>query len=268
MKKNLLFICVFLFAMNVNAQIALEHTFNFVPTYIGSNWRTIPACINQSYYMECDYGNHFKLYDSDDYSLLGDYNIILENSYELAGGVSSIIFLPVGLYKNDGESYYIIEISSREKYGTNQYNKSGIYKLVGNNIVLEQEILSCQSMTGGYLRYNGNKVIYHITENDFSAGTFSYHIYTFGGTFNNISNVESSEDNMTPYPNPSQDIIHLTYNNTGKATSLRIYDVNGKLMEKSPVDSNTSEYVLDVSGYPKGVYFYEIEGKAKSFIVK
>lgn len=72
MKKDLLFICVFLFAMNVNAQIVLEHTFNFVPTYIGSNWMTIPACVNQSYYMECDYENHFKLYDSEDYSLVGD----------------------------------------------------------------------------------------------------------------------------------------------------------------------------------------------------
>ncbi len=64
------------------------------------------------------------------------------------------------------------------------------------------------------------------------------------------------------YPNPAQNIIHIK-NLSGNKT-IRIFDINGRLVHQTKTASNT----LSIAGLNQGFYFLEINGQTKKFIKK
>ena len=69
------------------------------------------------------------------------------------------------------------------------------------------------------------------------------------------------------YPNPATDLVTLPYDANG-ATSMKIYDMQGKLVERKFLDENKQELQLNVKDYPSGMYFSEVNGESNSFIVE
>jgi hypothetical protein len=63
-------------------------------------------------------------------------------------------------------------------------------------------------------------------------------------------NNEASSSDL--YPNPSSSLVNFV--TSEKAASVSIYDVNGNLVGRMPVNSSTAR--LDVSAYADGIYFY------------
>ena len=68
------------------------------------------------------------------------------------------------------------------------------------------------------------------------------------------------------YPNPATDLVTLPYDANG-ATSMKIYDMQGKLVERKFLDKNKQELQLNVKNYTSGMYFFEVNGESNSFIV-
>lgn len=72
-----------------------------------------------------------------------------------------------------------------------------------------------------------------------------------------------------PYPNPSKNIVNLPYQlEQGKQATMNIYNINGKQITTKQIDSSFDKIRLDVSGYTKGMYVYEYNGKKGKFLVE
>jgi hypothetical protein len=70
------------------------------------------------------------------------------------------------------------------------------------------------------------------------------------------------EDNISEdvkilvYPNPSNTIVNFELSETSKSAELFLFDVTGKKVLVQKMNSYSTQ--IDVSGYPKGIYFYQL----------
>ena len=87
-----------------------------------------------------------------------------------------------------------------------------------------------------------------------------------GETSTSVENV-SAKVKRNAFPNPATDVVTLPYDANG-ATSMKIYDMQGKLVERKFLDKNKQELQLNVKNYPTGMYFFEVNGESNSFIVE
>lgn len=61
------------------------------------------------------------------------------------------------------------------------------------------------------------------------------------------------------YPNPSSDQIRVDMSHAPEVKTIRIADVNGRIIEQHAVNGQQSEYQYDVSIFSAGVYFLQAE---------
>lgn len=96
--------------------------------------------------------------------------------------------------------------------------------------------------------------------------TYIYSCPGNGETSTSVENVPAKVK-RNAYPNPATDLVMLPYE-VNAATSMKIYDMQGKLVERKFLDKNKQELQLDVKNYPSGMYFFEVNGESNSFVVK
>ena len=96
--------------------------------------------------------------------------------------------------------------------------------------------------------------------------TYIYSCPGNGETSTSVENVPAKVK-RNAYPNPANDLVTLPYDANG-ATSMKIYDMQGKLVERKFLDNNKQELQLNVKDYPSGMYFFEVNGESNSFIVE
>lgn len=70
-----------------------------------------------------------------------------------------------------------------------------------------------------------------------------------------IENISTAEG-FTVYPNPSEGVFNIQFNELPK-NIVQLIDMNGRVVEELRIQSNSSQ--LDLSNYPKGVYFLSIQ---------
>lgn len=81
------------------------------------------------------------------------------------------------------------------------------------------------------------------------------------------SATEISDNIIKVFPNPSNGIFNVSQTGAMGYTSLRIVDLNGRvIVEERKISS--SAFPLDISDKPSGVYFVELFAERKSKIVK
>ena len=96
-------------------------------------------------------------------------------------------------------------------------------------------------------------------------------IYSLGGNYNPNSMVTYTQPNrsLNPYPNPSRNTITLPYTlQPGETTQLRVFNMNGQLLETFNIGSDFDKIELNVSDYAKGTYIYTYNGVSKKFVVR
>jgi hypothetical protein len=96
-------------------------------------------------------------------------------------------------------------------------------------------------------------------------------IYSLPGTMpNNIENNFGKPTTFSPpYPNPSYSYINLPYKlEEGQTSVMRIFNMNGQLIEAKNIDATFNVIKLNVESYKSGVYIYEYNGVSNKFIVK
>lgn len=95
------------------------------------------------------------------------------------------------------------------------------------------------------------------------------YIYSCPGNGEATTSVENvpAKVKSNAYPNPANDLVTLPYDANG-ATSMKIYDMQGKLVERKFLDKNKQELQLNVKDYPSGMYFFEVNGESNSFVVE
>ena len=132
---------------------------------------------------------------------------------------------------------------------------SGIIDIGSNrNVNITFSPTTAQNYSG-VITVNGN----------FSSGTNTIEVTGTGVETVGIN--ELNEKSLLCYPNPAQNYITIPYN-ISHNQFLNIYNVNGELVEKIKVYSNSDKKELNISNYKAGIYFFKLNGKTNKFIVK
>lgn len=69
---------------------------------------------------------------------------------------------------------------------------------------------------------------------------------------------QESSDPVVIYPNPSQGKIYIEFNNITKNIFVETSDIHGRILDFKKFSASDNPLSLDVSGYPKGIYFIRI----------
>lgn len=152
--------------------------------------------------------------------------------------------------------------------------------------------LNCVSFANDSLGYVGGSsgALYETTNagiswNTITSGTTNNIIalYTFGtiayfkddtnGLYKNISpmgveNINATNASVSVYPNPSKSVFNFVINGneliTGNQTRLYIYNMLGEQIFSQPIKN--SQFNIELSNQPSGVYFYRITNADKALV--
>src|SRR5699024_5268109 len=75
-------------------------------------------------------------------------------------------------------------------------------------------------------------------------------------TAENLSVADFEEVGFSIYPNPAQDQLNIRFVELPNNTSIEVYDIHGKLLERTMISE--LEIQLDVSEYASGIYFIKL----------
>ena len=251
MKKILLGLVMLLTTATMNAQIELEHTFNGIMMGLG---------------LDLDLDCHMTLIGMDDMYVVTEYDdyttyvyneegeLRLQCSYrEVCGMV-----IARNVMTTDNTICYVKSVKIAEgKWSIIILNERG--ELV-KEFAEEIDKVAVRKVGNKY------KLICAYTRNYGDEKTYVYSLPGNGEATTSVQNVPAKAK-RNAYPNPASEIVTLPYE-ADDATSMKIYDVQGKLVERKFLNENEQELQLNIKDYTSGMYFYEVNGESNSFIVK
>lgn len=172
--------------------------------------------------------------------------LVSKNEYGEYGGYDFLVLQII-----DEEGKVVQDITWDSKYGICRNLK--IIK-VGNKYKL---LLSTEYQTNWNAETMGCDTYYYVL------------VYSCPGNGETTTSVENvpAKVKRNAYPSPASDLVTLPYDANG-ATSMKIYDMQGKLVERKFLDKSKQELQLNVKDYPSGMYFFEVNGESNSFIVE
>ncbi|MDR0605331.1 MAG: T9SS type A sorting domain-containing protein [Bacteroidales bacterium] len=250
----------------LHAQINLEHTFEGYASYYGSNIGSY-GDINM-FILSDPEANQVKLYN-EDYSLYKAITITPPNGYKIS---STILYCTRKLFNANDKIEFIVHFTQSSVDADNNnndymriYDEDGnVIKDFGNAYTWSPSIIK---LSNGQFKLRISKYIYNTS----NPNTCKTEIYSLPGSMS-VKAIEVKEDGIeypSPYPNPSNSIVHLPYQlKKGETSIMRIYNLQGQLLEQKQIDYSFHEILLDVSEYAKGVYIYEVNGISNRFIVE
>lgn len=142
---------------------------------------------------------------------------------------------------------------------------SGAYEQAGTNtlttpiqVVFNDE--SFENNTSMHYATNGNPICLP----DANALTdFHNCIVSNGGTWNTAGLSENNFDQLTIYPNPTNDKVTLAIVN-GTKTTVQLFDLMGNILHQS--SSSLDAHVIDMSVYQPGIYLIRAELNGKEYM--
>ena len=191
-----------------------------------------------------------------------------------SGGGLNIGYTSVGDYAE-----YLVYISDDGNYSLNlrtaaQWNSGKIeFELMNNSTTQSISILDLP-ITGGWQSWQTTT-----REVILDAGVYSlkmkvlrdgFNMNWFEFVFVSSLGVENVKNNtLTVYPNPISEEFQIKLNNQQKVTSLKIIDVNGRIVKN--ITPNSSNRMYQLSNLKSGIYFLFLEtdkGRFKKKIIK
>ena len=134
----------------------------------------------------------------------------------------------------------------------------------GNSGIVET-IIGTNSNVVNILIQNDGKII--LIGNTFNSANNTGHNFALTRYTNPSISVEiETNDSLTDfystiYPNPSNGLFEMTIDTPFQEANLTIFDVTGKVIVQQKITQNNTQ--LNLSAYPKGMYFYQllVDGK-------
>ena len=291
MKKILLGLLLLATSATINAQIELQQVLEeLVLRYDYS------ATVNA---FEQDYTNN-RMIGLDDLFLLRYQNHDIHNGDRDYSYYYHFYDADCNLYKRlkeiDDDFYYAVHYIARNVFTTdgricrlvskNEYGEYGGYEFLVLQIIDEEgKVVQDITWDSKYGICRNLKIIkvgnkyklllsteYQTNWNAETMGCDTYYyvlVYSCPGNGETTTSVENvpAKVKRNAFPNPATEIVTLPYDANG-ATSMKIYDMQGKLVERKFLDKTKQELQLNVKDYPSGMYFFEVNGESNSFIVE
>lgn len=259
-----------------NAQITLEHTFkNENVSIMSGNVNGKPNFFVEklfpvgSFYLTEVVNNsvHIKAYNPD-------YTLIIDKTYSLTpptGYKASYVWVFKKVFNTD-DNYELLVTFSKISPVSNDNEASRLILYDSNKNVIKDFGAGNMFYIGNlvYITNNGCKVPisrYLYNGGDWVANT---EIYSVPGDPSAYDAGNTSVDSFSsPYPNPANTYITLPYKlNEGEFAVMNIFNINGQLIESKKIGYDFDKILLDVSGYAKGMYIYEVKNVSNKFVVK
>ncbi len=244
MKK--LLTALFLLYASINfAQITLEHTY---PNSSVEVVQTGPSTWN--YYTATS--STINIYDIN-------HNLVESANMPNVGGFTfdGVSYLNTGLFNTANNwkwvSVYVNTTNKPYEYLTILWDQTGLqlYRI--------DSCFGVQCFNTG----SGTKMI--ANNYGFTKGYYAGNVYSLGGTYYasatpKVSNGSDAETAMNPYPNPSNNMIHLTYNlpSGSDKAEMVITNLSGQVVKTCNVGNAFNDILLDTKQYAPGEYFYYV----------
>lgn len=252
MKKHLiLFLGLSLVVGKVSAQLTLDHTLS---GHFASSYPTIEEPIGLYYNSAYFNSNTFYLYNSN-YSLYKTVVVDFPSGYTM----QSVSALGRHIINTDDKAEFFVSAihPTTYKYAAKIINEDGI-------VILDLgQVGSC--FYGGVYKI-GNQLRLSILKKDSYNQT---EVYICQGNYNAVASFENENYTMQPYPNPTTTLINLPYHiDKGTVSTIKIYNINGQLVDSYNIGGDFEMITIDVNNYAKGVYVYEYNGISNRFVVQ
>ncbi|NLK91899.1 MAG: T9SS type A sorting domain-containing protein [Bacteroidales bacterium] len=259
MKKiKLIVAALLLLTSSVNAQITLENTYNVVSS---SSSLTTVQLSNSGYKFVLTEPTTFqvKLYNTN-HSIWKTINVPTISGFTWLG----VYNISEGLFNTDNQvecvACYANHSTTPSQYYTKVIDENGtVIKDIPNRIYAG--VRATSSNTFKLIVNDNNNMIRDV--------------YSLPGTSSNLGLPNGGVEGQVgiSYPNPTNQFITLPYdlNGTSSTAVLKIYNVNGQIIESFNIDNSFNSILLDVSNYASGTYRYNInvngvESSSNSFI--
>ena len=259
-----------------NAQITLEHTFkNENVSIMSGNVNGKPNFfveklfpVGSFYFTEVVNNSvHIKAYNPD-------YTLIIDKTYSLTpptGYKTSYVWVFKKVFNTD-DNYELLVTFSKISPVSDDNEARRLILYDSNKNVIKDFGAGNMFYIGNmvYIINNGCKVLisrYLYDGGDWVANT---EIYSVPGDPSAYDAGNTSVDSFSsPYPNPANTYITLPYKlNEGEFAVMNIFNINGQLIESKKIGYDFDKILLDVSGYAKGMYIYEVKNVSNKFVVK
>ena len=260
MKKILLGLVMLLTAATMSAQIELELVLDaYMPTFKSANNVSRADWYYDRYNMDELY-MLYSLNNTDDYNEQYDLYKI-DGSFYKSVKVMSAYGAPIMTARNiftEDDRICILYFFAMYEQGV----RTAKFTIADENGEVLNEITN---PSGAFSFQEVSKGCYKLLIGTADGNTQVYSCPGNGEATTSVENV-SAKVKRNAYPNPASDLVILPYEVDG-ATSMKIYDMQGKLVERRFLDKNKQELQLNVKNYPSGMYFFEVNGESNSFIV-
>lgn len=252
MKRFLIITAFSVITLLSNAQIVLEHTYNYSTTVVQLE------TLGYKYYLMDVPNSQCKIYNMD-HSIYKTINCAVPNGYFL----SDIKFVSEKLFDSDTE----IEIAyTYYKYVA---TTTSYYYIYGSRIVNENgsnEIPAIENAQYLLVNKTGDsqyKLFAYCYDYSVFPETVWTNIYSLPGKLNTaISGLnQSGVQNLKVYPNPATDVVIVEYllPESVSTAKLQLLDSNGRTIKSFNVDGHSDHLSLNVNELVSGVYHYFIQ---------
>ena len=253
--KNLISfsLLVFLLANATIGQVNLENTFN--SNGFGT-WHFNTG--DETYYYNADASANMFYIFNPDYSVYKSIGYSPPSGYDLY----YIYLVSDHLFNDDDLFEFILVFSNTTAYQMRVYNENmSLIKDLGN-------ALSAYAIhTHDGYKLKTSLIIYDPVTQSYD---YTDKIYSLPGELyvsdegEPISTIEPQ-----PYPNPSKNRVHLPYDlGSDEISVMRIYDLQGNLVDTKTIHGCFDRILLDVSTYKPGTYIYSYKDHSKRFVVQ
>jgi len=268
MKKLLLFVSCCLFGICAKAQINLEHTFEGSVTPYGETGTYYYYVEQHSYPSNCyvkeDYDDENTYYKITIYN--SDFSLQSEQTYYLPVPPTGYIIYDYYLsqhFFNDDDYYEYLLICQKPNAQNDERLKLLLYD---HNHTIIKDFGTAFFLGVSNIAYIINDVrMFLVNRTNVYTSSSSYtDVYSINGVTNSPENIVEMQN--VPYPNPANEFINIPIEMNNNINYVKIYDINGRLIETKVVNNTTDNFLLNVTNYPSGIYIYECNGNTNRFI--
>ena len=181
--------------------------------------------------------------------------------------------LNIGYTDNGDYAEYLVYVSDDGNYNLNvrtaaQWDTGKIEFQLTNGAVTQSISVLDLPVTGGWQSWQTTT-----TETVLNAGVYSLKMKVLESGFNmnwfefkfisSLGLENPKKNRATLYPNPISEEFQINLNNQQKVRSLKIIDVNGRIVKK--LDPNLSNHIYQLSNLKSGIYFLLLETDKERF---
>ena len=252
---------------NSSAQITLDNVVTSI-TSIGQDFYTVQISNTETKYLfEDTTTNTFSLYNMDFSPFMLNITVpepfnnwtfqVLYVSRSLFDCDSATIEYAYQAATSNSKTFYIMRTDGTQLFSLDSAN--GPYCAGGGCLSLSDVIRPIRNTSDGTKLFLQRHIL----------GQVSIYIYSLCGSLvDDVFDIAYQNQNyITVFPNPSSSTLTFSINSPDNINDfdLILYDINSLAIKKEKVNSLNKNYLIDMSNFSNGTYYYSLCSKNKIY---